>query len=86
MRHDHHDDPNRGASAAPRYARPSTFLILVLVVAAAYLIWTGHRQHVASFLPYALLLLCPLIHSFGHHGHGGRRHGPRVGEHRHDDL
>jgi hypothetical protein len=74
MGHEHHDDRDLGASATPWYTRPSTFIILVLVLAAAYLIWTGHRQHAASFLPYALLLLCPLIYIFGHHGHGGGRH------------
>lgn len=37
---------------------------------AAYFLWTEHRAHVIQFLPYALLLLCPLLHLF-HGGHGG---------------
>jgi hypothetical protein len=40
---------------------------------AAYFLWTEHRAHVVQFLPYVLLLLCPLFHLFhgGHGDHGG---------------
>ena len=41
---------------------------------AAYFLWTEHRAHVVQFLPYALLLLCPLLHLF-HGGHGGQDGG-----------
>lgn len=35
-----------------------------------YLIWT-HTGHIVSALPFLILLLCPLMHLFGHrHGHG----------------
>jgi hypothetical protein len=42
----------------------------------AYLLST-HTGHVISALPYVVLLLCPLMHLFGHrHGHGDKReHG-----------
>jgi hypothetical protein len=40
-----------------------------------YLLWTEHRAHVVQFLPFALLLACPLLHMFhGHGGHGGGKH------------
>jgi hypothetical protein len=39
----------------------------------AYLAWT-HPGHLISALPYVILLLCPLMHLFGHrHGHGQQR-------------
>ena len=38
---------------------------------AAYFLWTEHKAHVVQFLPYFLLLLCPLLHLF-HGGHGGQ--------------
>jgi hypothetical protein len=38
---------------------------------AGYFLLTEHRAHVVQFLPFALLLACPLLHMF--HGHG--RHG-----------
>lgn len=50
-------------------------LVLIgFLVIAAYFLWTEHRAHVVQFLPYGLLLLCPLLHLF-HGGHGG--HGAR---------
>jgi hypothetical protein len=52
-------------------------LVLIGFLAiAAYFLWTEHRAHVVQFLPYALLLLCPLLHLF-HGGHGG--HGAHGG-------
>lgn len=41
---------------------------------AAFFLWTEHRAHVMGLLPYLLLLACPLMHLFHHHGHG-HRHG-----------
>jgi hypothetical protein len=41
-----------------------------------YLLMT-HSGHVVAALPYAVLLLCPLMHLFGHHHghHDKREHG-----------
>lgn len=44
-------------------------LCLFLAIAIFFL-WQEHRAHILGFLPYALLLACPLIHLFMHHGHG----------------
>ena len=38
---------------------------------AAFFLFTEHRAHVLGALPFVLLLLCPLLHLFGHGGHGG---------------
>ena len=39
---------------------------------AAYFLLTEHRAHVVQYLPFLLLLACPLLHLFhGHGGHGG---------------
>jgi hypothetical protein len=38
------------------------------VIAAVFLI-TEHTAHVLGALPYLLLLACPLMHIFMHHGH-----------------
>ena len=40
-----------------------------LAVAGSFL-FTEHRAHVLGILPYLLLLACPLMHLFMHHGHG----------------
>jgi hypothetical protein len=49
---------------------------------AAYFLWSEHRAHVIQYLPFALLLLCPLLHLFhgGHGEHGGHGHGERDGD------
>jgi hypothetical protein len=41
-------------------------------VAAIYLL-TEHTAHVTGALPYLLLLACPLMHLFMHHGHGSHQ-------------
>lgn len=38
---------------------------------AAFFLWGEHRAHILGALPYALLLLCPIIQLFMHRGHGG---------------
>lgn len=56
--------------------RSKNRLVLIGFLAiAAYFLWTEHRAHVVQYLPYGLLLLCPLLHLF-HGGHGGRHEGP----------
>ena len=49
-------------------------LALLAIAATAYLI-AEHRPHLGAFLPYAILLACPLMHLFMHGGHGG--HGKK---------
>lgn len=39
----------------------------------AYYLITEHRAHLVDYLPYLLLLACPVMHLFGH-GHGGHKH------------
>ena len=60
-------------------------LVLVGFLAiAAYFLWTEHRAHVVQYLPFALLLLCPLLHFFhgGHGGHGGEDRNGEGGDRR----
>jgi DUF2933 family protein len=40
-----------------------------LLIAAFYLL-TEHTAHVFGALPFLLILACPLMHLFMHHGHG----------------
>jgi hypothetical protein len=51
-----------------------------LAIAGFFLI-AEHKAHVLLFLPFVLLLACPLMHVFMHRGHGDHddhqhRHGP----------
>lgn len=50
--------------------------LLVFGAVAAYFLLTEHRAHFFSALPFLILLACPLMHVFMHHGHGGHNsHG-----------
>jgi hypothetical protein len=42
-----------------------------------FFLLTEHRAHLLGWLPFLLILACPLMHVFMHHGHrhGGRRSG-----------
>ena len=62
-------------------SRTGLALLAFLAIAAFFLV-TEHTAHVFGILPYALLLLCPLLHFFMHRGHGG--HGGHGGSH--DDM
>ena len=46
---------------------------LGLIAAASYFLLVEHREHLLVFLPYLILLACPLMHVFMHHGHN--QHG-----------
>ncbi|MFY9315916.1 MAG: DUF2933 domain-containing protein [Burkholderiales bacterium] len=48
------------------------FVWIGFALVAAFFWMTEHAAHVFGALPYVLLLACPLMHLFGHHG----RHGP----------
>ena len=50
-------------------------IVLVCVVAVGYWVYTYHLEHALGLLPYAILLLCPLMHIFMHGGHGHGGHG-----------
>jgi hypothetical protein len=66
MEHDHriHDShPNQW-----RTARTGGLFIMGAI--GAYFLLTKHYTHVLDALPFLLLLACPLMHIFMHHGHG----------------
>ena len=64
----------------------SHWVFIGFVLVAGFLLLSEHRAHVLGALPSLLLLACPLMHLFMHHGHGhGHHHGgqPRR-PHQHD--
>lgn len=46
---------------------------LVFAAIALFYLLSEHRAHLFGILPYLLLLACPLMHLFMHHGHGKHR-------------
>ena len=57
--------------------------LLAFLAIAGYFLWTEHQAHVwavVPYLPWLLLLACPLLHFFmdhggGHDGHHGSNQG-----------
>ena len=70
MDHDHHDVP-------PFWRSPAGLTLLVALAVGGFFLVKEHTAHLLGALPYLLLLACPLMHVFMHHGPG--RHG-----HHHD--
>lgn len=65
-----HDPAGHGTPPsfwASRYALG----MIVFGAVAVYFLVTEHLAHVVGALPFLLLLACPLMHVFMHHGHGG---------------
>ncbi len=85
-------DPTHEHDAPPWWRTRTGLAFLGFSAVAAYFLITEHRAHLAlavPFLPWLLLLACPLMHLFMHHGHGGHGSGGRdsdrdAGSHRTD--
>lgn len=72
--------PDANSGRFPR----ARWVFIAIIAIAGYFLITEHKAHLSGllyYLPFLLLLLCPLIHVFMHRGHGGchsggeRKHG-----------
>jgi len=70
---DHTNQDQRGEHKDGRWK----WALAGFLAVAGFFLWTEHRAHLLGFLPYLLILACPLMHLFHHGGHGGgtRVHG-----------
>jgi hypothetical protein len=67
----HHDDTRAEGS----FWTSRAFLVCaVLLLIVGFLLWTEHLAHALGFLPYLLILACPMMHIFMHGSHGGHGH------------
>lgn len=58
----------------------NAWLLAGFLAVVGFFLITDHTAHFFGFLPYFLLLACPLLHWLHHGGHGSRD-----GDHRHND-
>jgi hypothetical protein len=70
-----HEDDAAHRTHAPWWRSRSALVLAGFLAVAGYFLVTEHTAHVMSALPWLLLLACPLMHLFMHHGHGGHQHG-----------
>ena len=74
--HEHaHDESATRPGIADRVRSPTLWIFIGFALVGAWFLLTQHPTHVWGYLPYALLLLCPFLHLFGHGGHGGKGRG-----------
>ena len=67
---DPHDHPR-----PPSFWKSKAGLVLAgFLLIGLFFLWSEHRAHLFGVLPYLLILACPLMHLFMHHGHGGHHH------------
>jgi hypothetical protein len=63
-----HEEHGRGF-----FRSPTGYVFIAFIAIGGYFLWTEHRAHLWSILPFLILLACPLMHLF--HGHGGHGRG-----------
>lgn len=78
MQHSHHENTEGSNGGGWLFSRTGIATCVALAV-LGFLIYEGHGAHLLGYLPYLLILACPLMHIFMHGGHGG--HGGH-GSHR----
>ena len=68
MDNDHQS--HEGHTSNPKF----NWILICFFLVAGYFLVMEHRAHLSGilyYLPILLLLACPLMHLFMHHGHGG---------------
>jgi hypothetical protein len=67
------DEVSRPSEETTR--RRMTHVFVLFAIIAGFFLVAEHGAHVIPYLPWLLLLACPLMRVFMHHGHGGHAHG-----------
>lgn len=67
--HSNHASPAKGVGAF--LISPAGIALCIFLVIAGFYLITEHTAHTLGVLPYALVLLCPILHLFMHGSHSG---------------
>lgn len=68
-----HQPPSAGTT--PFWRNKTGIVLIMLLAIGLFYLAREHFSHIAGNWPYLILLMCPLMHVFGH-GHGSHgRHG-----------
>ena len=68
MNHSH--DEGHGKELRSLWRSRTGLMLVGFLAIAGFFLLTEHRAHLLGALPFVLLALCPLLHLFGHGGHG----------------
>ena len=66
-------------------SRRTNWTMWVFLGFIAYFLITEHWAHIVPYLPWLILLACPLMHIFMHGGHGHGRHGSHDNQSHHGE-
>jgi len=58
------------ASHVQWFRSKTSWALIGFSAVAVFFLLTEHRAHLLGFLPYLIVLACPLMHLFHHRGHG----------------
>ncbi|MES2710599.1 MAG: DUF2933 domain-containing protein [Pseudomonadota bacterium] len=78
-------DPVNAAApegAASRWRTPTGITVIGFALVAAFYLLREHWGPALGALPHRILLACPVMHLFMHHGHRHRGSGPSGGSDR----
>ena len=68
---------NEERQEQPWWRTPIGLVACGFFIVAGFFLLTEHTAHVFGVLPWLLILACPLMHIFMHHGrHGGSGQAP----------
>ena len=62
----------------------TNWVLAGFLAVGAFFLLTEHRAHLLGFLPFLIVLACPLMHLFHHRGHGSHGGHETEAPHRHD--
>lgn len=71
---DHEHAHHQQATGGNFWSSRSGLVLLAFLAMGGVLLFTEHRAHLLSYLPFLFILACPLLHMFAHGGHGAHRH------------
>lgn len=72
--HNHREHESRPDETKSFWRTPLGWAFIGFAAIAGFFLVTEHTAHLLGWLPWLLILVCPLMHFFGH-GHGGHKHG-----------
>lgn len=70
----HENQQDRGPNKSSFFASRTNVVLLGFIAIGGFFLLTEHRAHLIpylGYLPFLLILACPLLHLFMHGGHGG---------------
>lgn len=81
MNHLHH----QSSSEPPFWKSRIGIALIMLAAIGAFAVAREHFNHLWVALPYLILLLCPLMHLFHHHGGNSHSHSGGTGTSKDDE-